>query len=329
MYSNSAQGLNAAVSAPARAGYHRYSFHSNGTFYSNRASLGVNGYNITARRSFNTLPLKIQNTERGKNNTETGRNSTENININAVRCRSQDRVDSEKRVAFTERSKSQDRVYSQKVKFHSKEFVNGEEVGRRYREEDDKMTVTARSLSVTVDPNSYRFTPIHRLQQQFTPGMFTLPTGSHWFTDSSHQVYSHFLQFHTDSHQVHSHFLQVHTDSHQVHSHFLQVHTNSHQVHSHFLQVHTDSHQVHSHFLQVHTNSHQVHSHFLQVHTDWNQFCTHLIENYTHSCSHVIRLMSVNIHEGLVMCTILSVKYSIRKFQGCFQLKDSGINLME
>ena len=149
---------------------------ANGTFYSNRASLGVNGYNITARRSFNTLPLKVGDTERGRNSTE--RDNTKNISINPVRCRSQDQVDADNRVAFAERSKSQDRVYPEKGSFHSKGFVNGEEVGRRYREEEDKMTVTARSLSVTVDPNSYRFTPIHRLQQQFTPGMFTLPSGS-------------------------------------------------------------------------------------------------------------------------------------------------------
>ena len=176
MHSNSAEGLNTAVSVPTRAGNHRYSFHSNGTFYRNRASLGVNGYNIAARRSFNTLPLKIDNTERRRNQTDTG---------NTQRCRSHDRVrvETEKRVTFSERSRSQDRVYTERGRFHTVEFINGEEEGRRYREEEeggryreeeDKMTVTARSLSVTVDPNSYRFTPIHRLQQQFTPGKFTL-----------------------------------------------------------------------------------------------------------------------------------------------------------
>ena len=164
MHSNSTEGLNTAVSVAARPGYHRYSFHSNGTFYSNRASLGVNGYNIAARRSFNTLPLKIANTERGRNHT--GRE-----NSYAQRCRSHDRVDTEKRTAYTERSRSQDRVHTENGRFHTKEFIDKEtEVGRRYRKEEDKMTVTARSLSVAVDPNSYRFTPIHR---QFTPGMFT------------------------------------------------------------------------------------------------------------------------------------------------------------
>ena len=164
MYSNSAEGLNTVVSVAARPGYHRYSFHSNETFYSNRTSLGVNGYNIAARRSFNTLPLKVVNTDRG-------RNHNERENINTKRCRSQDRVDTEKRTTYSERSKSQDKVYTENGRFHTKEFINREtEVGRRYREEEDKMTVTAQSLSVTVDPNSYRFTPIHR---QFTPGMFT------------------------------------------------------------------------------------------------------------------------------------------------------------
>ena len=164
MHSNSAEGLNTGVSVAARPGYHRYSFHSNGTFYSNRASLGVNGYNIAARRSFNTLPLKVENTERGRNHTQRENNYTQS-------CRSHDRVDTQNRVTYSERSKSQDRVYTENGRFHTKEFINREaEVGRRYREEEDKMTVTARSLSVAVDPNSYRFTPIHR---QFTPGMST------------------------------------------------------------------------------------------------------------------------------------------------------------
>ena len=164
MHSNSAEGLNTAVSVAARPGYHRYSFRSNGTFYSNRASLGVNGYNIAARRSFNTLPLKVANTERGKNHTERD-------NISTQRCRSHDRVDTEKRTTFSQRNRSHDKVSTENGRFHTKEFINQEaEVGRRYREEEDKMTVTARSLSVAVDPNSYRFTPIHR---QFTPGMFT------------------------------------------------------------------------------------------------------------------------------------------------------------
>ena len=164
MHSNCAEGLNTAVSVAARPGYHRYSFHSNGTFYSNRASLGVNGYNIAARRSFNTLPLKVAMAERGRNHTQRENNYTQ-------RCRSHDRVDTQNRTTFSERSKSQDRVCPQNGRFHTKEFIKGEtEVGRRYREEEDKMTVTARSLSVAVDPNSYRFTPIHR---QFTPGMFT------------------------------------------------------------------------------------------------------------------------------------------------------------
>ena len=165
MHSNSAERLNTAVSVAARPGYHRYSFHSNGTFYSNRASLGVNGYNIAARRSFNTLPLKVANTERG-------RNHTERDNINTQRCRSHNSVDTEKRTTFCERNRSHDKVCTENGKFHTKEFTNREiEVRRGYPEEEDKMTVTARSLSVAVDPNSYRFTPIHR---QFTPGMFTL-----------------------------------------------------------------------------------------------------------------------------------------------------------
>ena len=80
-------------------------------------------------------------------------------------------MDTEKRLTFPERNRSQDRVYTENERFHSKEFINGDtKVRRRYREEEDRMTVTARSLSVAVDPNSYRFTPIHR---QFTPGMFT------------------------------------------------------------------------------------------------------------------------------------------------------------
>ena len=120
MHSNSAEGLNTAVSVAARPGYHRYSFHSNGTFYSNRASLGVNGYNIAARRSFNTLPLKVQNTERGRNYAGRENNYTQ-------RCRISYKVNTEKRTTYSERSKSQDKVYTENGSFHTKDLINREE----------------------------------------------------------------------------------------------------------------------------------------------------------------------------------------------------------
>ena len=190
--------------SPSNGHFQRYSFHNNRNFHGNRTRLGVNGYNLSTRRSFNILPsgdrerwaihTKAVNNQRSLSqdriHSESGRLINEHLNNTTGSSRGANRelfqrgqFHTKEGNTYTERSSSQDRGSTQRVRFQtdidtictdkSQSYCRdrsasagflAEGLGSREkdlnREGEEKMTVTARSLSVTVDPSSYRFTPI-------------------------------------------------------------------------------------------------------------------------------------------------------------------------